>query len=276
MPGIDYATAGVFTDLSGTPAGVLTGLPTDPAGICDVVRGLVLHPGEAAAAALPEERRAEQQIRPAAQIVATLLAIDPSPLAHAREPLRRVAGTCRHFAVLACALLRHRGIASRARCGFATYFQPGKGLDHWVVEYRTADAGYWTRLDPQIMGSTLVPDPANLAPGEFLTAGEAWVAHRAGTIDAAHYGVGGTPNWGPAEIRGNVIRDLAALAKVETLPWDEWGRMPESYKGETGADYDQLLDVIASVSAFGDPTAVAAIYRTDELQVPAGWLRTSG
>ncbi|MCA2211786.1 transglutaminase-like domain-containing protein [Wangella sp. NEAU-J3] len=38
--------------------------------------------------------------------------------------------TCRHFAVLACALLRHRGIPARARCGFATYFQPGKGLDH--------------------------------------------------------------------------------------------------------------------------------------------------
>ena len=29
--------------------------------------------------------------------------------------------------------------------------------------------------------------------------------------------------WGPAEIRGNAVEDLAALNKVETLPRGEWG-----------------------------------------------------
>ncbi|MFD9547069.1 hypothetical protein ACFWBG_06770 [Nocardia salmonicida] len=71
------------------------------------------------------------------------------------------------------------------------------------------------------------------------------------SIDAATFGVHGTINWGPAEIRGNAIKDLAALNKVETLPWDEWGRMTASYNGETGADYHSLLDTIA-VTAAGD------------------------
>ncbi|WP_067503597.1 transglutaminase domain-containing protein [Actinoplanes sp. TFC3] len=260
---IDYASAGVFTDLTGVPSVVLDQVPDDPLQICALVPGLVVHPAE-----MPGERPAEQQIRPAAQILDALLALDASPLTHARPPQHRVVGTCRHFAVLACALLRHRGIAARARCGFATYFQEGKGLDHWIVEYRAGAADPWTRVDAQVMG-----DAVDLQPEQFLSGGEAWAAHRAETIDAAHFGVAGTSNWGPAEIRGNAIRDLASLAKVETLPWDEWGRMGESYKGQTGADYDQLMDVVASVCAFGDPSAVSALYTSSELRVPDELLR---
>ena len=46
--------------------------------------------------------------------------------------------------------------------------------------------------------------------------------------------------WGQVAF-GNAIRDLACLNRVETLPWDEWGRMEASYQGRTGADYDALL-----------------------------------
>jgi transglutaminase-like putative cysteine protease len=63
---------------------------------------------------------------------------------------KRVAGTCRHFAVLSCALLRHRGIAAHVRCGFATYFQPGQGLDHWITEYRDDSGTRWIRVDSEI------------------------------------------------------------------------------------------------------------------------------
>ena len=54
------------------------------------------------------------------------------------------------------------------------------------------------------------------------------------------------------------------------LPWDEWGRMDASYKGQTGADYDELLDTIADVCAGDDPSAVADLYERDELRVPPG------
>lgn len=169
---------------------------------------------------------------------------------------------------MSCAFLRYRGIAARVRCGFATYFQPGQGLDHWITEYRNRD-GRWIRIDSEILGGTVLDHPGDLRPGEFLSGGEAWAAFRRGEIDAARFGVYGTPNWGPAEIRGNAVKDLAALNKVEMLPWDEWGRMTAAYRGETGEDYDGLLDEIATVCAADDPAAVARLYAHDDLRVPA-------
>ena len=58
-----------------------------------------------------------------------------------------------------------------------------------------------------------------------------------------------------ASIRGNRVKDLAALNKVEMLPWDVWGRMQAAYKDQAGTDYDELLDEVAAVCA-ADETAV--------------------
>jgi hypothetical protein len=44
--------------------------------------------------------------------------------------------------------------------------------------------------------------------------------------------------------------------------------MDTSYKGETGADYDKLLDNIAAVCAAADPSAIVDLYDCDELRVP--------
>ncbi|MEU4157918.1 transglutaminase-like domain-containing protein [Actinoplanes sp. NPDC026670] len=264
---IDYTAGGPLTDLSSVRRGALADLPEDPIAIAGLVHRLVIQPDDAGRLGLPPGRFDENQIRPAARLVTTLLGLDPSPLTVPRPPERRVVGTCRHFAVLACALLRHQGIAARARCGFATYFQPGLGLDHWVIEFST-DGEPWVRADPEAMGLTVLATPEALAPGQFLTGGEAWAEFRADRIDAAKFGVWGTENFGPGEIRGNAIRDLASLNRVETLPWDEWGRMDDSYQGHTGADYDTLLDTVAATCAADDPAEVAALYRTEDLEVP--------
>ncbi len=269
MPGIiDYAVAGPLTTISAAHQHAVDSLPHEPAEICDLVRDLVIQPHDAKGLGLPEERFAENQFR---SVEAILGVLGPEPLTTPREPARRVVGTCRHFAVLACALLRYRGIPARARCGFATYFQPGKGLDHWVTEYR--QGGRWIRIDSEILGGTVVARPGDLAIGEFLTGGEAWIAYRAGRIDAATFGVPGTENWGPAEIRGNAVRDVAALNKVEMLPWDEWGRMDASYQGKTGPAYDVLMDTIATVCAADDPAGIAALYASEDLTVPAALIR---
>jgi hypothetical protein len=252
---LDYAVPGVLTRLDGVGAGVFDGLGGDAVAVCRPVPGLVVRPEDAA-----PERLGENQLRPAGELVRRLVELDPRPLVEARERDSRVVGTCRHYALLACALLRHRGIPARARVGFATYFQPGQGLDHWVVEHRRD--GRWVRLDPEVQRD-------GLAPGDFLTGGEAWAAYRRGEIDASTYGVYGTENFGPAEIRGNAIRDLAALNKVEMLPWDEWGRMTASYEGRTGPEYDALIDRIAALGPDDDPTA---LYAEEDLAVPAALL----
>jgi hypothetical protein len=258
---LDYSTAGPLTGLGPVS---WTAVPADPVAVCRPVHDLVVQPDQARGLGLAEERFAENQVRPAARLLEILTGLDPAPVDVPRPPERRVVGTCRHFAVLACALLRERGFPARVRCGFATYFQPGQGLDHWIVEYDRD--GRWVRLDPELLGSSVVDRPEELRPGQFLTGGEAWIAYREGRIDAATFGVYGTENWGPAEIRGNTVKDLAALNKVEMLPWDEWGRMTASYEGRTGPDYDRLIDTIAAACATDDPTT---LYGTEDLPVPA-------
>jgi Transglutaminase-like superfamily len=221
----DYRRPGPITRIDPTQTHLTAGLGVDPISICAAVQGLVIEPGDATAAGIPEDRLNERNVRPASALIDVLWALAPTHLHEPRDADKRVVGTCRHFAVLSCALLRVRGIPARARCGFATYFISGKSVDHWIVEYWRSDTSRWARIDTEIIGTTLVADVTDLAAEEFLSGGEAWTRCRAGSVDPDSFGVAGVEHaWGIGEIRGNAIRDLASLCKVEMLPWDEWVR----------------------------------------------------
>jgi hypothetical protein len=249
----------------------LAGLPSTPIELCAVAQGLVMLPNLAPGFGIPEERQEERSVHAVSDILRALLSLDDRGLEHPRGESNRVVGTCRHFALLACAFLRHRGIPARCRAGFASYFQPGSFLDHWVVEYRHPVESRWVRVDPEVLGFDFVAAPEDLADGEFLTGGEAWTWCREGRADPMNFGVDGYPdNFGIGEVRGNLVRDLAALNKVEMLPWDEWGRMTASYAGETGSDYDALMDSVAATCATDDEAAMAALYASHDLAVPSG------
>ena len=115
----------------------------------------------------------------------------------------------------------------------------------------------------------LVPNPEDLRPDEFLSGGEAWVRCREGIADPMQFGVHGVPeNFGIGEVRGNVIRDLAALNQVEMLPWDHWGRMMDSYDETAGPEYDELMDRVAAACASNDPSVFRAQYALEDLAVP--------
>ncbi|MFI6318739.1 transglutaminase domain-containing protein [Nonomuraea sp. NPDC050556] len=269
---IDYSRPGPFTSLDTTQLQLIEGLPDDPVDICRAVQSLVIQPADAGALAISERRIAEKNIRPVNELINALTALDPAPLHQARTPETRVIGTCRHFATIACAILRARGVASRVRCGFGTYFQEGRGFDHWITEYLDEVQRRWVRVDTEHLGTSYVDRPEDLAPGEFLTGGEAWAQYRGGLIDPATFGVPGTDHaWGPAEISGNAVRDLAALCRREMLPWDEWGRMTVAYEGKTGPDYDELIDEVADVCSQDDPSALRRLFACDDLAVPSTW-----
>jgi hypothetical protein len=264
-----YASPGPLTHLTAVQTEMICGLGLDPTGLCRAVQGLVVQPGDAQGAGLSEQRMAERNTRPASALLQRLQELDAAaPLNEPRPVERRVVGTCRHFAVLATAFLRAVGVPSRARCGFATYFVPPKKVDHWVVEHWSSDDRRWIRIDPEILErETLGPAQAeDLRPGEFLTAGEAWHLARSGRDDPVNFGVFGTENWGIGEIRGNAMRDIASLRKIEMLPWDEWGPMEDSYNGTTGADFDVLIDQLAEACRGDDEHEQLRVY--EQLAVP--------
>jgi hypothetical protein len=269
-----YAAPGPLTELTGSQAEAVRRLDQAPRDLCRTVQGLVVQPLDAHGVGLSEERMAERNTRPASALLRRVLELDAVAALHLPRPAeRRVVGTCRHFAVLATAFLRATNVPARARCGFATYFAPPKKVDHWIVEYWSSEDRRWIRIDPEILdretaGRVRADD---LRPGEFLTAGEAWQLVRAGREEAADFGVFGTENWGAGEIRGNAMRDLAALHKVETLPWDEWGPMDDSYNGRTGDDFDLLIDQVAIACRDDDQLELQRRY--DRLAVPASMIR---
>ncbi len=257
-----FAQPGVMTDLS-RHATLLVDTPTRPEEIATMVQGLMVHPFWVAAynVEVPPHRQAELQVRGAAAILDGVLALNDQPLTTPRAPDTRVLGNCRDFSTLTTGLLRHAGIPARARCGFASYFEPGKWVDHWIVEHWNGDR--WQVLDAQVddlQGELigLVADPTDLPPGLFLTAPDAWQRCRSGECNGDDFGI--LDMWGDWFIASNVGRDLAALNKVEMLPWDDWGALA----GDEDAPLDRdLVDEIAALIMTGDDAAVRARYTTD-------------
>jgi Transglutaminase-like superfamily len=267
-----YAAPGPMTDLAGLPADVFDGLPTDPVGLCRTVPGLVVHEMWANAYGfdVPENRLTDLQARSAVEMTDVIRRLDAGPLSVARPAERRMVGNCRHFSTLSAALLRHAGIPARARCGFATYFEPGKYVDHWVTEYWHAGERRWVRIDAQldeVQRAAISPefDTEDLPPGPFLPAGEAWQLCRTGRADPDTFGI--FEFWGLWFVQANVVRELAALNKMELLPWDVWG--PMTVQEEPDAAATSLTDTVADVIAGDDTGAVRRVYEENEgLRVP--------
>jgi Transglutaminase-like superfamily len=211
-------------------AGLAAALPSGVGALNRVVQGLLIHSDWLGAYDV-DERRVRANSRktlPVADRLADILEDDPRPLHVARLPQRRSAATCRDFALMMCSFLRAKGVPSRIRCGFASYFGDG-WEDHWVCEFWDGAAQAWRLSDPQIdevlrARLRIEFDPANVPRTSFLTAGEAWMEHRAGRSDPRRFGHGeATGLW---FLKVNVVRDHYALNGRETSAWDEWRSTP--------------------------------------------------
>lgn len=263
-----YRQHSQITDPAGSRP-LLGSLPADPAALAELIGGVLIHRDctDRFGFALPQPRRDEANTRHVAAILARLGGL------HQRPPEERFAGTCRDFTVMLCAMLREVGTPARARAGFAAYFGEDFFHDHWVAEVWHHDRG-WCLVDAQLASApagtytTVDVDPFDVPREAFLVGGEAWRLCRAGRRDPHRFGVAGAGLTGMWEIQGNVLRDLAALNRVETLPWDDWGIIPVHYDQLPPADLD-LLDRLAAISAAGGPLPQAIdAYRSDP-RVPA-------
>ena len=224
-----YRNPVAFSD-AGLWALQFTALPDDIAGLTKVLHGLLIHEHltQAYGITLSERQRGEPHVRSAEEILERIAVEDPRPLSQARPPGERFAGCCRHYTLLHVAMLRSKGIAARARCGFGAYFAKGKFVDHWVTEYFDEARRQWILSDAQIDNRQRALfdidfDTLDVPRDRFLVAGDAWRLCRDGKADPQAFGV--LDMAGLWFIASNVIRDVAALNNREMLPWDVWGAM---------------------------------------------------
>ena len=253
----------------GSKRHLFSGLPPDAGAMAEVIGGVMVHRDwtRRFGFALPEVRRDEANTRYVEAILIYLDTLDE------RRPEERFAGTCRDFAVLLCAMLREAGVPARARAGFAGYFSGDFFDDHWVVDVWDGDQG-WHLVDAQVASAPKGTytdadvDPLDVPRDAFLVGGQAWQECRAGRRDLDRIGTSAAGLTGLWEVQGNVIRDLASLNRVETLPWDEWGLIPVHYGQLKPADVE-LLDRVAAISAAGGPLEQAADVYASDPRLPA-------
>jgi hypothetical protein len=266
-----YTQPGSMTT-PGTYAHLLDDLPTDVGALCKAVQGVMLHIfwAERYGVELTDERKTEVQLRRVDKQLARLLELDDHPLTQARPHSHKLVGNCRDFTVMMTAILRHQGVPARARCGFGTYFTPGRYEDHWVCEVWNAEQGRWVLVDAQLdrlMLDVLKPDfdPLDVPRDRFIVGGKAWQLCRSGQADPDAFGI--FDMHGLWFVRGDLIRDFLAFNKVEILPWDGgWGHLTKlDYQaGDENADSD-LMDRIAALTLAGDEAfaEIRALYKQD-------------
>lgn len=173
------------------------------------------------------------------------------PLTTEQPPASRQVGTCRDFALLACALFRHYRIPARVRCGFAQYFHPPTYEDHWICEYWSESDTAWMQMDAQLDAVhcthlSISFDPLLLPKGQFLAPWQVWSAHRA---DLGAFGHGEAK--GAWFVYVNLARDYQSLLKKEVSDWDSWRTwtdQPEHLSDEALRVCDALAHASETIS----------------------------
>ena len=268
-----FSQFGKITD-PGPYVDLYAGLPSDIPSLVRVVQGLIVHVfwAERYGLRLTGERQAEVQLRSMERRIERTLELDSGPLTTPRSLDRRIVGNCRDFSVTLASMLQSRGIPARPRCGFGAYFLPHHYEDHWVCEYWNDNEQRWILVDAQLdelqrtaLGTSF--DTLDVPRDQFIVGGAAWKMCRSGQADPNQFGI--FDMHGMDFVKGDFIRDVAALNKVELLPWDCWGLILDDYVS-LPADDLSLLDHLADLTYSDVPEfdRVRQFYESDpRLQV---------
>jgi len=269
-----YSTPSPMTNPGPYPS-QLKDLPNEIDALRKIVQGLIIHIYWADHYGVKHtpERQAEVQLRYVARQLDRIMELDPSPLAVARTPEKRLVGNCRDFTCMLTTMLRQHGVPARARCGFARYFDEGQYVDHWVCEYWNAVQGRWVMVDAQLDALQCEAlhiqfDPLDVPRDQFIVGGQAWQLCRSGQADPQTFGI--MHLRGLWFVRGDFVRDVAALNKMELLPWDAWG-LGDGLTDEVAEPDLAFLDQLAELTSGDVPdfAAVRTLYLEDErLTVP--------
>jgi hypothetical protein len=246
-------------------------IPPKPDVVVKAVSGLVLHIllARARNIELPSTALDDLDVRHAEKMLDRIFARDSRGLECTRSSASRFYGVCSHYALLATSIFRTHGVPARVRAGFAAYLTPGRLEDHWVCEYQVDQN--WRLLDANLDEGAVSAFAIEFTPWEvprdqFLDASAVWCQLRTGEIDPAKVGLSAVGLAGTWYAAASVLRDVAALNKEETCPWDYWSVARDWLASrEVSADSARRLDEIARLLQ-GAPTGDTAcqVYRDSE------------
>lgn len=252
-------------------------LPETIPQLCQTVQGLLLHVfhTERYGVSLSEERKKEVRLRKVEDMLQCLIDLQDQSLILPRNPDERIISHCRDYAVLLCSFLRHKGIPARVRAGFATYFIAGSHQSHWVCEYWNRANCRWVQVDAQLdeiqseyYGIDF--DPLDLPAGKFIFAGIFYQMVKQGDIDTTQQDAGQLTDLGLA--RRNIIRDLAALNKMELEIWDLTELMDQERHpiSETTVLINEIVEITTSdEDRLSEQQKIYEMH--SELRMPMGW-----
>lgn len=253
----------------GSYAHLYDDLPSDVPSLVEVVQGLIVHVfwAERYGLTLTETRKAEVQLRTMERRLARTLALDPRPLTTPRANEQKIVGNCRDFSVTLASILQSKGIPARPRCGFGTYFMPNHYEDHWVCEYWNEAEQRWVLVDAQMDELQrnvlkLSFNPLDVPRDQFIVGGAAWKMCRSEQANPSQFGI--FDMHGMDFVKGDFLRDVASLNKVELLPWDCWGLIFTDFITLPPDDLS-MLDRLAELTCTDVPDfeAVRQIYESD-------------
>jgi transglutaminase superfamily protein len=253
----------------GPYASLYTDLPSELPALVHVVQGLLVHIfwAERYGLNLSEERKGEVQLRTMERRLARTLELDPNSLATPRPDEKKIVGNCRDFSATLASMLQAKGIPARPRCGFGAYFLPNHYEDHWVCEYWNQAEQRWVLVDAQLdeLQQNVLEIPFNtldVPRDQFIVGGAAWKMCRSGQADPDQFGIFDMK--GMDFVKGDFIRDVASLNKVELLPWDCWGIILADYATLPPDDLS-MLDQLADLTCADVPDfeAVRQLYESD-------------
>jgi hypothetical protein len=246
-----FSQQGPMSD-PGANRSLFENLPGSVADLVKLVQGVTIHVfwTERYGFKAPPERMDELQLRSMEKRLARTLELDPRPLTEPRPIARKLLGNCRDHSLLLVAMLRHQGVPARARCGFGAYFMPDHFEDHWVVEYWNQEQVRWVFVDSQLdeLQRDVLKisfDTLDVPRDQFIVGGKAWQMCRSDEQDPDKFGI--FDMHGLGFVRGNLVRDVASLNKMELLPWDCWGVILAESLDNT--DDLAALDEVAALSA---------------------------
>lgn len=131
----------------------------------------------------------DDMLMTATAMTAELFRLDKRGFVPDRRTEDKIVVTCRYVSILMSAILKAKNIPCRSRSGFASYFQPGKSMDHWINQYWNREEKRWVTIDADgfydengmNLGQYDIPD------GKFDYAANAWLDVRRGNMDGTKF-----------------------------------------------------------------------------------------